>query len=61
MVSSTDPAFNLTIYNAASGAYTLSVMSKIALVMVPIVLLYQGWSYWVYRKRLTQKPEDLIY
>jgi cytochrome d ubiquinol oxidase subunit II len=61
MVSSTDPAFNLTIYNAASGDYTLSVMSKVALVMVPIVLLYQGWSYWVYRKRLTQKPEDLIY
>lgn len=45
--------FDLTIYNASSSAYTLQVMSVIALTLVPIILIYQGWTYWVFRKRLT--------
>ena len=45
--------FDLTIYNASSSTYTLQVMTVIALTVVPIVLLYQGWTYWVFRKRLT--------
>ncbi len=45
--------FDLTIYNASSSPYTLQVMSVIALTVVPIVLLYQAWTYWVFRKRLT--------
>ncbi len=53
MPSSLDAAYDLTIYNASSSAYTLQVMTVIALTMVPIVLLYQAWSYWVFRKRLT--------
>jgi cytochrome d ubiquinol oxidase subunit II len=57
MISSLDPAYNLTIYNAASGPYTLTVMTIVALVFVPIVLVYQGWSYWVFRKRV----EKLVY
>ncbi|MFZ6026705.1 MAG: cytochrome d ubiquinol oxidase subunit II [Chloroflexota bacterium] len=57
MISSLDPAYSLTIYNAASGDYTLKVMSIIALIFVPIVLAYQGWSYWVFRKRV----EKLVY
>lgn len=61
LVSSTDPSFNLTIYNAASGAYTLGVMSKIAIFMVPVVLLYQGWTYWIFRKRVSSRVEDLHY
>ena len=52
MVSSLDPAWSLTIYNASSSPYTLRVMSIVALVLVPIVLLYQGWSYWVFRQRI---------
>jgi cytochrome d ubiquinol oxidase subunit II len=55
MVSSLDPDWSLTIYNASSSPYTLSVMSIIALVMVPIVLLYQAWSYWIFRKRLVRE------
>ncbi len=51
--SSLDPAFDLTIYNASSSAYSLQVMSVIGLTLVPIILIYQGWSYWVFRKRLT--------
>ncbi len=53
MPSSLGPAYDLTIYNASSSAYTLQVMTVIALTMVPIVLLYQAWTYWVFRKRLT--------
>ncbi|MBZ0290130.1 MAG: cytochrome d ubiquinol oxidase subunit II [Anaerolineae bacterium] len=45
--------FDLTIYNASSSDYTLQVMSAIALTLVPVVLAYQAWSYWVFRKRLT--------
>jgi len=51
--STLDPAYSLTSYNASSSQYTLSVMSVIALTLVPIVLLYQGWTYYVFRKRLT--------
>lgn len=61
MVSSTDPAFSLTIYTAASSAKTLGVMSIVVLIFLPIVLVYQGWNYWVFRKRLTTKKEDLHY
>ncbi len=61
LVSSLDPAWSLTIYNAASSAYTLRVMSIIALVFVPVVLFYQGWSYWVFRKRISEKAETLEY
>ncbi len=61
MVSSTDPAFNLTIYNAASSPYTLKTMTIVALIFVPIVLIYQGWTYWVFRQRVTTEVETLTY
>jgi cytochrome d ubiquinol oxidase subunit II len=53
MVSSIDPAYNLTIENAASTPYTLTVMTIVALIFTPIVLFYQAWTYRVFRKRLT--------
>jgi cytochrome d ubiquinol oxidase subunit II len=52
MVSSLNPDWSLTIYNASSSPYTLTVMTIVALIFVPIVLLYQGWSYWIFRKRI---------
>ena len=52
MVSSLNPAWSLTIYNASSSPYTLRIMTIVALVLVPVVLIYQGWSYWVFRKRI---------
>ena len=52
MVSSLNPEWSLTIYNASSSHYTLAIMSVVALVFVPLVLGYQGWSYWVFRKRI---------
>jgi cytochrome bd ubiquinol oxidase subunit II len=46
-------AFSLTVHNASSTPYTLKVMTVVALVMTPIVLVYQAWSYWVFRARVT--------
>jgi len=53
MPSSLGEQFDLTIYNASSSPYTLQVMTFVALIFVPLVLLYQGWTYWVFRKRIT--------
>jgi cytochrome d ubiquinol oxidase subunit II len=58
MVSSLNPDWSLTIYNASSSPYTLRVMTIVALIFVPIVLLYQGWSYWIFRKRIGR--EDVL-
>jgi cytochrome d ubiquinol oxidase subunit II len=52
MVSSLDPAWSLTTTNAASTPYTLRIMTWVAVVFTPIVLLYQSWSYWVFRRRI---------
>jgi len=57
MVSSLDPDWSLTIYNASSSEYTLKVMTVVALIFVPVVLIYQGWTYYVFRKRLTVESE----
>jgi cytochrome d ubiquinol oxidase subunit II len=61
MVSSLSTAYDLTIKNAASGPYTLKVMTIVAVIFVPVVLAYQGWSYWIFRKRIENKPEALTY
>jgi cytochrome d ubiquinol oxidase subunit II len=61
MISSLNPDWSLTIYNASSSPYTLQVMTIVAVFFVPIVLVYQGWSYWIFRKRLENKPESLTY
>lgn len=59
MVSSLNPAWSLTIHNASSSAYTLKIMTIAAACLVPVVLAYQAWSYWVFRKRVSAK--DLEY
>jgi cytochrome d ubiquinol oxidase subunit II len=55
MVSSLNPNWSLTIDNAASSPYTLQVMTIVALIFVPLVLIYQGWSYYIFRRRLTRQ------
>ncbi len=54
MPSSLDPAYSLTVYNASSSQMTLQIMSVVALFFVPIVLAYQGWSYYVFGKRVSR-------
>jgi cytochrome d ubiquinol oxidase subunit II len=53
MPSTTDPAYSLTTTNAAATAYTLTVMTWVAVIFTPIVLGYQAWTYWVFRKRIS--------
>jgi len=50
--STVDPAHSLTIAETASSSYTLTVMTWVALFGTPAVLVYQGWTYWVFRKRI---------
>jgi cytochrome bd-type quinol oxidase subunit 2 len=56
MISSTNAAFSLTVAGTASGNYTLKVMTIVASVVTPFVLIYQGWSFWVFKQRLAS-PE----
>ncbi|WP_314427599.1 cytochrome d ubiquinol oxidase subunit II [uncultured Microbacterium sp.] len=55
MPSTIDPAFSLTIENASSTPYTLTIMSWTALIALPLVLAYQTWTYWIFRKRVTRR------
>ena len=57
MPSSTNAAFNLTVTNASSTPYTLKIMTWVAVIFTPVVLAYQSWTYWVFRKRL--RVEDI--
>ncbi|MBQ9991752.1 MAG: cytochrome d ubiquinol oxidase subunit II [Lachnospiraceae bacterium] len=59
MISTTSADYSLTIYNASSSPYTLKIMTIVALTAVPVVLVYLAWSYWIFRKRVTEK--DLHY
>ncbi|WBU38704.1 cytochrome d ubiquinol oxidase subunit II [Homoserinibacter sp. YIM 151385] len=52
--STIDPAFDLTVSNASSGDYTLGVMTWVAAFGLPVILVYQTWTYWVFRRRLAE-------
>lgn len=53
--STTDPAYSLTIENASSTNYTLTVMTWVVVFCLPLVLAYQAWTYWVFSKRVSRK------
>jgi cytochrome d ubiquinol oxidase subunit II len=57
MVSSTSPAFDLTVHNTAAGSYSLKVLTVVASVLLPVVLAYTAWTYYVFRQRIT--PADI--
>ncbi len=61
LVSSLNPDWSLTIYNTASGPTTLQAMSIVTLILLPVVLVYFIWSYWVFRKRVTSQAGNLHY
>jgi cytochrome d ubiquinol oxidase subunit II len=64
LVSSSDFSNSLTVLNASSSHYALSVMTVVALILTPLVLLYQGWTYYVFRARLSgekvESPVDTL-
>jgi cytochrome d ubiquinol oxidase subunit II len=51
--STLNPAWSLTVANASSTTYTLKVMTWVALTLAPLAILYQGWTYWVFRQRIS--------
>jgi len=55
MVSSTNPAYNLTVHNTASGEYSLKVMTVVVIILLPVVLAYQTWTYYVFRRRVSKQ------
>ena len=59
LISTLNPLWSLTVYNACSSPYTLKIMTIVAVTLVPVVLLYQGWTFWMFRKRITKN--DLHY
>jgi cytochrome d ubiquinol oxidase subunit II len=56
MPSTLEPDSTLTVVGAASSSYTLKAMTIITAIFLPLVLLYQGWTYWVFRKRVIVRP-----
>jgi cytochrome bd ubiquinol oxidase subunit II len=60
MVSSTNSAYNLTVGNSASNSYSLKVMTVVAVIFFPVVLLYQGWSLYIFRKRISGGPPSEV-
>jgi cytochrome bd ubiquinol oxidase subunit II len=59
MVSSTNPSYNLTVHNTASGAYSLKVMTVVVIIFLPVVLAYQTWTYYVFRRRISKQEFQL--
>jgi cytochrome d ubiquinol oxidase subunit II len=55
MVSTTSPAYNLTVHNTASGGYSLKVMTVVVIIFLPVVLAYQTWTYYVFRRRVSRQ------
>ena len=53
MVSSTNPAYSLTVHNTASAPYSLKAMTVVVVIFLPLVLGYQAWSYYVFRRRVS--------
>ncbi|MCG7609105.1 MULTISPECIES: cytochrome d ubiquinol oxidase subunit II [Mycobacterium] len=51
--STLNPEWGVTIYNGSSTPYTLKIMTWASLTLLPLVLVYQGWTYWVFRKRIS--------
>ncbi|MFJ4278184.1 cytochrome d ubiquinol oxidase subunit II [Streptomyces massasporeus] len=62
MPSTLNPDWSLTVTNASSSPYTLRIMTWCAGIATPVVLLYQGWTYWVFRKRIgTQHIAETVH
>ncbi len=54
MVSATSKAYNLTVHNTASTPYSLKAMTVVVIIVLPVVLAYQAWTYYVFRRRVSK-------
>jgi cytochrome d ubiquinol oxidase subunit II len=55
MISSTRPADSLTVGGTAASSYSLTVMTVVVAIFLPGVLAYTGWTYYVFRKRVSSR------
>jgi cytochrome d ubiquinol oxidase subunit II len=61
LISSLDPAYSLTIQNASASPLTLQTMTTVTLIFLPFVLAYVGWTYYLFRKRVSTDVKTLVY
>ncbi|CAM5469535.1 Cytochrome d ubiquinol oxidase subunit II OS=Streptomyces violarus OX=67380 GN=FHS41_004257 PE=3 SV=1 [Streptomyces violarus] len=62
MPSTLNPDWSPTVTNASSSPYTLKIMTWCAAIATPVVMVYQGWTYWVFRKRIgTQHIAETVH
>lgn len=52
LISTLDPTYSLTVYNSAASPYSLRLFTIVGVVLLPVVLIYQGWTYWIFRERI---------
>jgi cytochrome d ubiquinol oxidase subunit II len=58
MISSISSKYDLLISTASSSPYTLKVMTIVVCVFLPFVLAYIGWTYYIFHKRISHRPES---
>jgi cytochrome d ubiquinol oxidase subunit II len=58
LISTLDPDFSLTIYNSAASPYSLRLFTIVGVILLPIVMLYQGWTYWIFRQRISPESSE---
>jgi cytochrome d ubiquinol oxidase subunit II len=59
LISTLDPANSLTVYNSAASAYSLRIFTIVGLILLPAVINYQSWTYWVFRERISTDSSDI--
>jgi cytochrome d ubiquinol oxidase subunit II len=59
LISTLDPAYNLTVYNSAGSAYSLRLFTIVGAILIPAVLAYQGWTYWIFRERISPDSDEV--
>jgi cytochrome d ubiquinol oxidase subunit II len=58
LISTLDPSNSLTVYNSAASAYSLRLFTIVALILLPAVIIYQSWTYWVFRERISPESSE---
>jgi cytochrome d ubiquinol oxidase subunit II len=58
LISTLDPAYSLTIYNASASPYSLRLLTIFGAILLPVVLIYQGWTYWIFRQRISPESAE---
>ncbi len=63
LISTLETAYNLTIYNSAASPYSLQIFTIVGAILLPVVILYQAWTYWIFKERISpdSSQTDLHY